>query len=207
MFFVGMYISHIKNFIAVILFLFFATLNGFAQESASAEFNFSIPEYVKIEPITSPVLVANITDKTGNLHAPLATKFRVITNSSETKKLFLKSNIITDSGFEESMFEMGGRVYIAFGNLAKIPSSQALISCKTGGAPQDSAGVVAYPITSIYGAKSEFIKSKQKYEVQIENGTTYVTVNVGANVFKNSFSSNDPKGFYQAILSLTEADI
>ena len=40
-----------------------------------------------------------------------------------------------------------------------------------------------------------------------KSGATYVTVNVGSNVNKTSTGSNDPKGFYQAILSLTEADI
>ena len=178
-----------------------------ADESASVNLSFHIDEYIKIEPITSPVLIANITDKTGNLNTPLSTKFRVISNSYEKKTLYLKSNVITEGGYEESMFEAGGRVYIAFANLSKLPKSTALINCKAGGKFTDSPGIVAYPITSIYGAKSDFNKGKNKYEITVENGTTFVSVNVGANVLPASYGPNDPQGFYQAILSLTEADI
>ena len=194
-----------KLFISFVMFMI-STLATFA-ECASSDFSFTIPEYVKIEAISSPVLTANITDKTGNLYAPLSTTFRVISNSSETKRLYLKANTVTQGGFEEAMFEQGGRVYIAFANLARTPKSQSLANCKMGGMPQDSPGVVAYPVTSVTGAKSKYLPSKGKYEVLAENGTTFVTVNVGSNVLRNSFASNDPKGFYQAILSLTEADI
>lgn len=186
--------------------LMMSTLVTFA-ECANSELGFTIPEYVKVEAVSSPVLTANITDRTGNLYAPLSTTFKVITNCSETKKLYLKANTVTQGGFEEAMFEQGGRVYIAFANLAKIPKSQSLANCKMGSLPKDSPGVVAYPVTSVTGAKSKYLSSKGKYEVLAGNGTTYVTVNVGSNVLRNSFASNDPKGFYQAILSLTEADI
>ena len=169
--------------------------------------NFTIPEYTRITPITSPVLNANITNRSGNLQMPLSTTFRVITNSEKTQTLYLKASVNTNSGLESAMFEQGGRVYIAFANLTKIPSSSALANCKLGGIPKDSPGIVAYPITNISGAKHKYIHGKEKYEVYAENGKTDVTVNVGSNVLLSSFAANDPKGFYQAILSLTEADI
>ena len=121
--------------------------------------------------------------------------------------MYLKANVITDGGFEESMFEQGGRVYIAFANLANKPKSQSLANCKMGALPKDSPGIVAYPVLSVTGAKSKYLQGKGKYEVYAENGTTFVTVNVGSNVLRSSFAGNDPKGFYQAVLSLTEADI
>ena len=68
-----------------------ALMPAFA-ESASADFSILLPEFVKVESVFSPVLIANITDRTGNLYAPLCSKFKVITNSSETKKLYLKAN-------------------------------------------------------------------------------------------------------------------
>ena len=169
--------------------------------------SFTIGPFTRIAPITSPVLTANITDRTGNLHSPLTTKFRVITNSRETQTLYLKANTVTDAGYEEAMFVQGGQVYIAFANLAKKPSSSALANCKIGGIPKDSPGVVAYPVVTIQGAKHKYIGSKNKYEVYVENGTTDVDVIVGSHVLRSSFASNDPKGFYQAVLSLTEADI
>lgn len=196
-----------KKLILGILLFFLNTLISFAENTASMDFSVTVPSYVQIQSVTSPVLVANITDRTGNLYAPLSSKFKVITNSKNTKTLYLKANTVTDNGYEEAMFEQGGRVYIAFANLAKTPKSQALANCKMGALPKDSPGIVAYPVNSILGAEHKYVNSKNKYEVYVNNGTTFITVNVGSNVLKNSFASNDPKGFYQAVLSLTEADI
>ena len=182
--------------------------SAYATENlATSTFSVTIDELVRIEPMTSPVLIANITDRTGRLHSPLTTKFRVISNSNKEKVLYLKSNVVTEGGYEDSMFEQGGRVYVAFANLAKLPKSSSLVNCKVGTSAEDSPGIVAYPITSIIGTEANFNKSKSKYEIPITNGTTYITVNIGTNVLKTSFGTNDPNGFYQAILSLTEADI
>ena len=178
-----------------------------ASEEASAEFSFYLPEYLHIRPITSPVLTANITNRTGDLHAPLNTRFRVTSNAKEKRTLYLKANVVTSGGYEEAIFEQGGQVYIAFASLRRIPSSSALHNCKAGGEPKDSPGIVAYPVTNISGAEHKFIKGKNKYEVYVGNGTTDIDVNIGAHVLKNSFAGNDPHGFYQAVLSLTESDI
>ena len=195
---------------ALILFgvLTISMLQSLAENhTMSTEFVINVPEYMHIRPITSPVLIANITNHTGNLHTPLSTKFRVTTNATQTKTLYLQANVTTQGGYESAMFSQGGQVYIAFASLAKIPTSSALSNCKNGGIPKDSPGVVAYPVTSVFGANHKFIPSKGKYEVYVGNGTTDVTVNVGTNVLQNSFAANDPRGFYQAVLSLTEADI
>ena len=74
-------------------------------------------------------------------------------------------------------------------------------------ASKDSPGVVAYPINSILGVKSKFRSDLEKYELDIENGVTTIDVNIGSHVLRNSFGKNDPMGFYQATLSITEADI
>lgn len=203
-----MNINFLKKFLILVCVFITSTLSAFAENNvASAEFSFQIPQYLRIEPMTSPVLVANITDRTGNLAVPLSSGFKVVTNSPDAKTLYLKANTVTQGGYEEAMFERGGVVYIAFANLAKIPKSSSLANCKLGANSTDSPGVVAYPVTSVSGAKSKFNKSKNKYEVTVENGTTYVNINIGSNVLRTSFASNDPKGFYQAVLSLTEADI
>ena len=196
----------IKN-ILIALFMAFTTINtGFAKE-ASMDFEVLLPEFLKIETVTSAVLTANITDKTGNLYAPLSSRFKVVSNCNETKTLYLKSNSITESGYEESMFEMGGQVYIAFTNVSVKPRSEALANCKMGTHPKYSPGVVAYPITSIIGAKTQYQHGQGKYKVFIDNGKTNILVNIGSHVLKNSFDKNDPHGFYQATLSLTESEI
>jgi hypothetical protein len=195
-----------KNiFIAVLLF--FMTHTVALAEQASVDFSITLPEYIQIQTISNAVLIANITDKTGNLFAPITSRFRVISNSNDTKTLYLKSEAITENGNEESMFKMGGRVYVAFANVKTKPSSQALINCKLGSHPKESPGVVAYPINSILGAKSEFDQGLGKYKIFIESGITNIIVNIDSHVLRNSFDSNDPKGFYQATLSLTESEI
>ena len=162
---------------------------------------------MQISTVTSPVLVANITDRTGNLYTPLFSKFKIVSNSSEKQELYLLAHADTQNGHESAMFEMNGQVYIAFTNINTKPSSQALFNCKMGSHPDKSPGVVAYPITSIQGTNAHYLHGKNKYQIVVENGTSYITVNIGSNVLQNSFASNDPNGFYQATLLLTEADI
>ena len=188
------------------MFFIMLPVKAFA-ESASIDFSITIDPYMQIQTLTSPVLIANITDKTGNLYAPLFSKFRVISNSGDTKTLYLKANTITEHGNESAFFYANGRVYIAFSNVNNKPTSQSLANCKYRNHPNESPGVVAYPIASILGAKTKYINGGGKYEVYVGNGTTDITVNIGSQVLRNSFGANDPKGFYQATLSLTEADI
>ena len=200
-----------KNFYiksSIVLSMLFAMFLPKAQaQGASIDFSFTIDPYMQIQTLTNPVLIANITDKTGNLYTPLFSKFRVISNSGDTKTLYLKANTITEHGNESAIFSANGRVYIAFSNVKARPTSQSLANCKYGAHPNESPGVVAYPITSILGAKTKYIHNGGKYEVYVGNGTTDITVNVGSQVLRSSFGPNDPKGFYQATLSLTEADI
>ena len=186
-----------------------SALSGHSAEvhTMSAEYTIPVPHYMHITPVTSPVLTANITNRTGNLYVPLSSRFRVATNTSQTQTLYLQANVTTQGGYESSMFMYGGQVYIAFASLSKVPTSTALNNCKNGGMPKDSPGVVAYPVTSVYGADHKFIPGRGKYEVYVDNGITDITVNVGTNVLRSSYAGNDPKGFYQATLSLTEADI
>jgi len=169
--------------------------------------SFTISSFTRIAPVTSPVLTACITDRTGNLHAPMHARFKVITNSSTKKTLYLNAKTVTEGGYEDAMFTQGGQVYIAFANLAKVPASSALNNCKRSAIPADSPGVVAYPIISVSGAENKFLPDINRYELSVPNGTTMIDVNVGANVLRNSFASNDRRGFYQAVLSLTETDI
>ena len=199
----------IRNIFIALLIALTGITGAFAEESkqASLQFSINIPKYLQIDTVTSAVLTANITDKTGNLYAPLSSRFRVVSNSEETEKLYLKAEAITDNGYELAMFKYGGRVYIAFTNVIHKPTSQALANCKMGSMPKDSPGVVAYPVNSIIGVKSKFRPDLEKYELDIENGVTTIDVNIGSHVLKNSFDKNDPLGFYQATLSITEADI
>ena len=189
------------------IFLFLINISSAYAKSESMDFEIKLEEFLRIETVTSAVLMANITDKTGNLYSPLSSRFKVISNCSEQKTLNLKSESITENGNEQSLFELGGRVYIAFTNVNNKPRSEALANCKMGTHPKYSPGVVAYPVTSIMGAKSENQRGQGKYKVFINNGTTNILVNVGSHVLRNSFDSNDPRGFYQATLSLTESEI
>ena len=196
-----------KNIFLVLFFLLFSNIGAFAAPQANMDFQLEFPEFLRIQTVTSAVLIANITDKTGNLYSPLSSRFRVISNSSNTKTLYLRSEALTENGNEQSMFEAGGRVYVAFANINNRPRSEALANCKMGTHPKYSPGVVAYPVTSIIGAKTEYQHGEGKYKVYINNGTTDILVNIGSHVLRNSFDKNDPRGFYQATLSLTESEI
>lgn len=198
----------LKKALSVLGMLILSAIPSLAnQTSQTTELSFTIPTYTKIYAVTSPVLTANITNRTGNLNAPLSTRFRVITNTPRTQTLYLQAHVNTQDGYESAMFEQGGQVYVAFTSLKKMPTSTALNNCKIGSMPQDSPGVVAYPVTSVYGAKNKFVSGRNKYEIYIDEGKTDIVVNIGANVLRNSFAANDPRGYYQAVLSLTEADI
>lgn len=193
--------------VLITLFIILINLSKVIAEEARMDFVINVPEYLQIQTITSPVLTANITDDTGNLYTTLSSRFRVISNARETKTLYLNAKAITENGYEDSLFNYGSRVYVAFANVAKKPTSQSLANCKLASRPQESPGVVAYPINSILGAKSMYLPAKQRYEVYVDNGKTDITVNIGSNVLKKSFASNDPKGFYQATLFLTESEL
>ena len=201
----------IVKFRNIFIALFLAFLTNMptlaASQTAQAEMAIEFKEFFRIQTVTSPVLIANITDRTGNLYSPLTSRFKIISNCGNTKTLILKAEAITEAGNESAMFEYGGRVYIAFTNTNKKPGSSDLINCKMGTDPKYSPGVVAYPVTSIFGAKNQYQKGQGKYKIFVENGTTDISVNVGSHVLRNSFDSNDPQGFYQATLSLTESDI
>ena len=200
-------IFNINSFLKLLIVVLFFCVNPAKAETASTQFEIILPSFVEIETVTSPVLIANITDETGNLQVPLTSKFRVTTNSSKPKTLYLKANTITDSGNEEAIFEYNGRVYIAFASLKQKPKHQSLVNCKMAIGPSASPGVVAYPIDAIYGATNKYLHGKGRYEITVKNGTTDISVNIGSHVLRDSFSTNDPKGFYQATLSLTESDI
>jgi len=201
------FINNIKRIWIVFLAFILFTPIVYAAESASINFSINIPPYMEIQTVTNSVLTAHITDDTGNLYSPLQSRFKIISNQVDDQTLYLKANTITDNGYESALFERGGVVYIAFSNIEKKPTSEALANCKYGARAKESPGVVAYPIIGIYGAKSKYKAEKNKYELYVKNGVTDILVNVGQNVLKSSFASNDPKGFYQATLSITEADI
>lgn len=193
--------------IFILIYLFILTITTVNAEQAQVNFQITLPSYFKIEAVSDTILTANITDDTGNLYSPLQSKFKVISNSNETKTIYLKADSITEDGLEPSMFQMGGRVYIAFTNVTHRPKRNALINCKMGYSAEHTAGVVAYPVNSISGAKYQYQRGLEKYKIFIENGITNLVVNIGTHVQMNSFGKNDPKGFYQATLSLTESDI
>lgn len=184
----------------VVIFLLFTTNSAFAQ-TASVEFNIIIQEYLSIQS-PNQVLIANIINDNGILDQPLNTMFRIISNTNNTKTLYLKATTITEDGVYNSMFYKNGMVYIAFSNIKNKPKTKELYNCTYGG---DGKNVIAYPIIKINGAEYKYIHNK--YEIYINNGVTYLFVIVGTNPLYNSFSNKDDKGFYQTTLHLTEVDI
>ena len=197
-----------KKTLSVVVLLVVSATACFADvRNPRGTMQLTLPAFLNIKPLTSTVLKANIMDDTGNLQKPMYAKFRVISNTRNTK-LYLRGKVMTDKGYKSALFKNGSQVYLAFGNVEEKPSAKALLDCKNGGLPEVSPGVVAYPVTSVRGAKkTTYVFSKCRYELFVDNGTTDITINVGSKVLQSTFAPNDPKGQYQAILSLTEADI
>lgn len=165
------------------------------SNSASVEFSIVIPAFLNITPLTNTTLIAHVQN--GVVTNPLRVKYRVVSNIPETT-LYLTSKSMVDGGLEHSMFECGGRVYIAFSSVFHPASYQNLNEAKIN---LKAPNVLILPINNISGAESKF--KYDKYEIYIKNGTYYIDVNVGmappvrANV----------NGMYQATLYLTETEI
>mgnify|MGYP003336940209 CR=1 FL=1 len=120
-----------RLFYTVFTILFACNLTAMATSNTASEtYSFTLGEYMKIEPVTSPVLIANIVDRTGNLYMPLMTQFRVLSNSGEQKKLYLKAEVNVEGGRESAMFSQGGNVYIAFTNLLCLGSTYFLVNSR-----------------------------------------------------------------------------
>ena len=82
-----------KKFIVLLFLLIFNVSHALAESpSASVEFSITMPAFLQIRSLTGEVLTANITDRTGNLYAPLTSRFRVTSNSLEPTTLYLKAN-------------------------------------------------------------------------------------------------------------------
>ena len=75
---------------------------------------------------------------------------------------------------------------------------------------EDSGKTDGYSLENQISFLKDYISGKEEfnlYKIYIDNGTTDISVNIGSHVLRNSFGPNDPFGFYQATLSLTESDI
>jgi hypothetical protein len=196
-----------KIFVASMLLIFNITTVLAQSTCASSDLSVQLPAFASVQAETSPTLTVHVTDKTGYLYTPIGARFKVVSNTADAQNLYLKATVRTQNGYEDAMFEQNGRIYIAFSSLRKIPSTQSLSNCRIGGTPNESPGIVAYPVDSVRGGLSaRYLHGKSKYEIQVGNGTSYINVDIGRQVLLNSFGSNDPKGFYQATLTLTDID-
>lgn len=181
----------------VLLLLIFLNIGVCFAESntASVTFSVTIPQYLNITPLTNTTLVAHVQN--GLVTNPLQVKYKVVSNIPEST-LYLTSKSMVDGGLEHSMFECGGRVYIAFPSVFNHASLQNLTEAKIN---LQAPNILVLPITSVSGADSRF--KGDKYEVYIKNGIYYININVGLTPPLRSNAT----GIYQATLYLTETEI
>ena len=166
-----------------------------ATNTITTNFQVSVPEYTNIQSLTSTILTANL--RQDYVMNPLSVRYRVTTNLPETK-LYLTSKSITDGGYEYSMFECGGRQYIALTSVSSRASLQNLTEAKSA---LKAPNVLVLPILNIHGTEASFKSSK--YELNVKNGTNYINVNVGL----NPPIRGNKDGIYQATIYLTETEI
>jgi hypothetical protein len=180
----------------LLLLLLLLNTPVFAETHAvTTNFQINIPAYTNIQPLTSTVLTANLRQDC--VINPLPVKYRVVTNLSETK-LYLTSKSAVSGGYEYSMFEYGGKQYIALTLIDSQASLQNLTKAKSSlKAPK----VLVLPVLSIQGAEVSF--KGNKYELNIKNGINYIDINIG--LIPPVGGNKD--GIYQATIYLTEIEI
>ena len=165
-----------------------------ANDTATVTMSFTIPPYTNITPMTNTVLTANVVnDRVIN---PLHVRYRVVTNMEEVP-LYLTTKSLVDGGYEYSMFNQGGQVYIALTSIGNA-SLQNLTEAKCN---LRSNNVLVLPVTSITGAEYRFVRDK--YELYIKNGTHFIDLHIG--LFPPIGGTKN--GIYQATVYLTETEI
>lgn len=165
-----------------------------ATNSASADFYITIPAYTSIQPLTSTVLSANL--RNDYVMNPLHVRYKVVTNIPETT-LYLTAKSMTSDGYETSMFEQGGRGYIALTSISNQASLQNLTEAKYN---LKAPNTLVLPIISVTGAENRI--RRERYEVYIKNGVYYIDVNVGL----TPPIRGNKNGVYQATIYLTETE-
>lgn len=166
-----------------------------ASNCATTDFSITIPAYTSIQPLTSTILTANL--RNDYVTNPLHVKYKVVTNVPENT-LYLTTKSLADGGYEHSMFEYGGREYIALTSVFNQASLQNLTEAKYN---LKAPNVLILPVVSVTGAEHKF--RRDKYEIYIKNGIYYIDMNVGlvAPIRGNK------DGMYQATVYLTETEI
>lgn len=166
-----------------------------ASNCAIADFSMTIPAYTSIQPLTSTVLTANLRDD--YVTNPLHVKYKVVTNIPENT-LYLTTKSLVDGSYEHSMFEHGGRGYIALTSITNQASLQNLTEAKYN---LKAPNVLVLPIINVTGADNRI--KRDKYEISIKNGVYYIDLNVGV----APPIRGNKNGVYQATVYLTESEI
>ena len=179
----------------VLLALFCGGAAFAASNHATADFSITVPAYTSIQPLTSTILTANL--RQDYVTNPLHVKYRVDTNIPENT-LYLTTKSLVDGGYEHSMFEYGGRAYVALTSITNQASSQNLTEAKYN---LKAPNVLILPIISVTGAEHKL--KRERYEIYIKNGTYYIDMNIGL----TPPIRGNKDGVYQATVYLTEAEI
>ena len=165
------------------------------SNSAMLELSFTIPSYLRIEPLTSTVLTANL--RNDYVLNPLYVRYKVISNIPETT-LYLTSKSLVDGSYEHSMFAHGGSTYIVFTSVDGRASLQNLTEAKYN---LKALNTLVLPILSVTGAEHKFLHDK--YELYIKNGSHYIDVHIGL----SPVVRGNKNGMYQATIYLTKSEI
>ena len=146
-----------KYFLSILLCSIWSAC--FAADMATANFSFTIPEYLSITPLSSPVITANVVN--GRTQFLKAVKYRVISNIPEST-LYLTTKSIVEGSYEYSLFSHGSQQFVALTNsqTSYKDLQEAKLTLK---APH----VLILPVTSLSGATSTF--KKDKFEVYIKS--------------------------------------
>lgn len=202
---------------AVALFLpvIIATMNtSYAlSNSATQTLQATLGTYLDITAQTQgATTTTTIAPDTGNLAAPLVSKFKITLNTDE-QDLYLQGNTTSSTGSVNALFQQGGKTYVVFSNTTsgKVPTQAAIADCKTASpTASNNANAIAYQITDISvdnSGSSSYNNSQNQYILNVNAGVTTVITKAGTAPYTNTYSFQDYAGTYQAVMTLTSASL
>lgn len=169
--------------------------------------------YLDITPETSnTTTTTTIAPDTGNLAAPLVSKFKINLNT-DSQDLYLQGKTTGTTGDVNALFKQGQKTYVVFSNTesGKVPTAAAIANCKSASPnASDNANAIAYPITSVSlnnSGSSNYDDSRNQYNLDVNGGTTIATTTTGTIPYNNTYSFQDNAGTYQAIMTLTSTSL
>lgn len=192
-----------------------------AAESDSADYQLTVPTYLRISKVTTPVAqeatvlfaesVAENLEPVGTITVPTMTgAFQVVSNEP-TQVVYLYGSADCVGGPARTLNKVGDDYVLVFAKetAQKTAVEKAFIASP---AAKDNKDAIAFKITNANGAKKLLGVDSQvsadwqtdHIEYVVGNGVTEFTYAVGGTGISGTFDAGDSQGTYKTTLTLTD---